>query len=232
MQAANLQARCVHPAAKLAELRVVQGRIEEAGQLLSGFEELPESTHALASLHLANGETAMAAAVLHRRLNAIGGDNVLSAPFLALLVDVQLTQGDVEGAGITAGRLEVVAEGSSLPRIAAQARFARGRVAASAGDKGATELLGAAISAFANQHLPLDAARARFELARALEGHSGRWRSGRPGRRSRSSSGWGPRRPMPPPPSCAARSVGAHRTQGLGLLSRREREVLGSWARA
>lgn len=168
MQSANLRARCVHPASKLAELRVTQGRLEEAGQLLAGFEELPESTHALASLYLARGETAMAAAVLHRRLNAIGDANVLAAPFLSLLVEVQLAQGDGDGAEVTAGRLEGVAEASSLPRLVGMALFARGRVAASGGDPEAPDLLGAAITAFAEQHLPLDAARARFELARVL----------------------------------------------------------------
>jgi DNA-binding CsgD family transcriptional regulator len=229
MQAANLHARCVHPAAKLAELRVMQGRIEEAVQLLSGFEELPESTHALASLHLANGETAMAAAVLHRRLNAIGGDNVLSAPFLALLVDVQLAQGDIEGAGVTASRLEGVSAGSSLPRIAAQARFARGRVSVSAGDPGATELLGGAISAFADQHLPLDAARARFELGRALEGSQREVAVGE----ARTALAEFERLGAPREADAAAaflRGLGvAGRTgpKGLGLLSRREREVLG-----
>lgn len=168
MQAANMQARCVHPSAKLAELRIAQGRLEEAGQLLAGFEELPESTHALASLYLASGETAMAAAILHRRLNAIGDDNVLAAPFLALLVDVQLAQGDTDGAGATAGRLAAVANASSLPRIEAMSTFARGRVAAAAVDPDAPEILGAAMTAFATQHRPLDAARARFELARTL----------------------------------------------------------------
>ena len=169
MQAANLQARCVHPAAKLAELRVTQGRLEEAGRLLAGFEELPESTHALASLYLANGEIAMAAAILHRRLNAIGDDNVLAAPFLSLLVEVQLAQADIAGAAVTAGRLEAVARASSLPRIEALALFARGRVAAAEHDPEAGGILGSAMSAFAAQHLPLDAARARFELARVVE---------------------------------------------------------------
>ena len=169
MRAANLEARCVHPAAKLAELRIAQGRLEEAGQLLAGFEELAESTHALAALHLANGETAMAAAVLHRRLNVIGGDNVLAAPFLSLLVEVQLAQGDPSSAGETVDRLETVAEGSSLPRIGAMSRFARGRVAAAQGDPTAPDILGAAISAFSAQHLPLDGARARLELARAID---------------------------------------------------------------
>jgi DNA-binding CsgD family transcriptional regulator len=169
MQAANLQARCVHPAAKLAELRVAQGRLEEAGRLLAGFEELPESTHALASLYLAKGEIAMGAAVLHRRLNTIGDNNVLAAPFLSLLVEVQLAQADVAGAATTAGRLAAVATACPLPRIEALAHFARGRVAAAEHDPGASKILGSAISAFAVQHLPLDAARARFELARVVE---------------------------------------------------------------
>jgi DNA-binding NarL/FixJ family response regulator len=169
MQAADLQARCVHPAAKLAELRLVQGRFEEAEALLAGFEELPEATHALAMLHLARGEVAMAAAILHRRLNAIGDDNVLAAPYLALLVDAQLAQGDIPGAGATAERLGAVAERSSLPRIEAMAGLARGRVASAAGAPEAVPVLEAAVSKFASQGLALDAARARFELARALE---------------------------------------------------------------
>ena len=47
--------------------------------------------------------------------------------------------------------------------------LARGRVAAATGDPAAAEILGAAITAFAAHHLALDAARARFELARAVE---------------------------------------------------------------
>ncbi len=168
MREADLRARCVHPAAKLAELRLLQGRIEEAEQLLAGFESLPESTHALALLHLARGEVAMAAAVLHRRLNDVGEDNVLAAPFLGLLVDVQLAQGDLDGAQTTAMRVKGVAESSSLPRIGAMAAFARGKVAASTGDPEAVRQLEAAIGAFAEQQLPLDAARARFRLARTV----------------------------------------------------------------
>ena len=135
----------------------------------SGFEDLPESTHALASLHSSQGETAMAAAVLHRRLNAIGEDNVLAAPFLAQLVDVQLAQGDPDAADTTAARLETAAARSSLPRLEAMSGFAWGRVAAWRGDPDAPRALDSAVSAFAAQRLPLDAARARFELARALE---------------------------------------------------------------
>jgi DNA-binding CsgD family transcriptional regulator len=228
MQAANLQARCVHPAAKLAELRVAQGRLEEAGRLLAGFEELPESTHALASLYLASGEIAMGAAILHRRLNAIGDDNVLAAPFLSLLVEVQLAQADIAGAAVTAGRLEAVAKGSSLPRIEALALFARGRAAAAEHALGAGEILGSAMSAFAAQHLPLDAARARFELARVVEPDQPEVALGE----ARTALAEFERLGAPREADAAAaflreRGV-AGRTgpKGLDQLSRREREVL------
>jgi DNA-binding CsgD family transcriptional regulator len=168
MQAAKLRARCVHPAAKLAEMRLLQGRLEEAEQLLSGFEDLPESTHALAMLHLAREDVAMAAAVLLRRLNAVGDDNVLAAPFLALLVVVQLAQGDVAAAGAAAARLEAIAAASSLRRIDAMARLASARVGVASGDPNGVRELERAITAFAEQGLALDAAQARFELARAL----------------------------------------------------------------
>jgi DNA-binding NarL/FixJ family response regulator len=223
-----MQARCVHPSAKLAELRIAQGRLEEAGHLLAGFEELPESTHALASLYLASGETAMAGAILHRRLNAIGEDNVLAAPFLSLLVEVQLAQADVPGAERTAARLETAANASSLPRIEAMSRFANGRVAAAAGDPSAPEILGAAISAFASQHLPLDAARARFALARAADPEQPEVAVGE----ARTALSEFERLGAPREADAAAAFLREHgvagRTgpKGLELLSRREREVL------
>ena len=228
MQAANMQARCVHPSAKLAELRIAQGRLEEAGQLLAGFEELPESTHALASLYLASGETAMAAAILHRRLNAIGEDNVLAAPFLSLLIEVQLAQADVRGAERTAARLEAVASGSSLPRIDAMSRFATGRAAAAAGDPSAPEVLGAAISAFASQHLPVDAARARFALARSVDREQPEVAVGE----ARTALAEFERLGAPREADAVAAFLREHgvagRTgpKGLELLSRREREIL------
>lgn len=226
MQAARLRARCVHPAAKLAELRLLQGRLEEAERLLSGFEELPESTHALAMLRLSRGEVAMAAAVLHRRLNAIGEDNVLAAPFLALLARVQLARGDVEGADRSASRLEGVAERSSLPRIRAWARHARGRVAAAAGDPEAVRHLEAALADLAAQQLYLEAAQARFDLARTVadpEVAVGEARTA-----LSEFERLGARRDADAAAAFLRERGVAGRTgpKDLGLLSRREREVL------
>ena len=228
MQAANLRARCVHPAAKLAELRIAQGRIEEAEQLLAGFEELPESTHARASLYLARGETAMAAAVLQRRLNAIGDQNVLAAPFLDLSVDVRLAQGDGEGADAEAEKLGVIAAVSSLPRLEAMAGFARGRVMAAADDPEAAEVLGSTVSAFAAQQLPLDAARARFELAKALEASQPEVAVGEAKVALAEFERLGAPRDADAAAAFLRERGVAGRTgpKGLGLLSKREREVL------
>ena len=169
LRSSDQRARCVHPAAKLAELRLLQGRIEEAEQLLAGYEELPEAAHALASLYLTRGETSVAAAVIHRRLNRAGGDSVLAAPFLALLVEVQLAEGDVDGAASSVERLMAIGERSELPRIRADAAFAGGKVADARCDEDATDRLAAAVAAFSDQGMTLDAALARMRLARALE---------------------------------------------------------------
>jgi DNA-binding NarL/FixJ family response regulator len=150
-------------------MRLMQGRIEEAEQLLTGFEQLPEAAHALAALHMAKGETAMAAALLLRRLNAIGDDNVLAAPFLALLAEVQLVQGDVDGAAATAERIAGIADRSELPRIQAIAALARGHAALARHDPATAEHLEVALRSFAEQGMALDAARSRMELALAHE---------------------------------------------------------------
>jgi len=169
LRAAGHLSRCVHPAAKLAELRLTQGRLEEAEQLLAGFEGSPEASHGIARLHLLKGEPALAAASVHRRLNQIGDDNVLSAAFLAMLVDVQLAQGDLDGATATAARIDAVGRRSRLGRIEAAGHHARGKVAVAAADPSATEHLERALAKFSQHGMPVDAARARLDLARALE---------------------------------------------------------------
>ncbi|MEO8424222.1 MAG: LuxR C-terminal-related transcriptional regulator [Actinomycetota bacterium] len=169
LQASEQRARCVHPAAKLAELRLLQGRIEEAEQLLAGYEELPEAAHALAALHLARGETAVASAVIHRRLNRTGGDSVLAAPFLAQLVDIQIAAADIDGARAATERLASIADRSGLPRLQAASEFAEGKVAAARGDADALDLLSTAVTSFSEQGMALDAAIARMQLARVLE---------------------------------------------------------------
>lgn len=159
------RARCIHPAAKLAELRLLQGRVEEAERLLQGSEGRPDALRASAAVHLARGDTAVAASLLHRRLAQVG-DTLLAAPLLALLVEVQVAQGDRSAAASTAVRLRELAERSGWPRTVAVARYVGARAATTPDD--AVRDLGEAIERFDRLEMPLDAARARLALAELL----------------------------------------------------------------
>ncbi len=161
------RSRCVHPAAKLAEIRLLQGRIEEAERLLAGFEDLPETLRASVEIHRMRGEHALAAALLLRRLNRVG-DTIAAVPLLSTLVEVQVAQGDVEGASVSASRLESLAERSGHPRLGAVSALAAGRIAAASGDGSARAHFEDALETFGTLEMPLDAARTRIDLALAV----------------------------------------------------------------
>jgi ATP/maltotriose-dependent transcriptional regulator MalT len=95
---AGRRSRCVHPATRLAEIRVLQGRFEEAGQLLAGFEDEPEAVQAAAALRLARGEPQAATALLKRRLDDVGHTTLLAVPLLGKLVEAELAAGNFEAA--------------------------------------------------------------------------------------------------------------------------------------
>ena len=227
MESARLRARCVHPAAKLAELRLLQGRIE-AEHLLAGYEELPEATHALASLYLTRGEVAMAAAVVHRRRTWIGEDNVLAAPFLNLLVEIQLAQFDLPGAIATADRLEVADRSSPADRR--HGGVSPVVASGAAGDPTAGWLLEAAITAFG---IPGPRSRRRSRARLALAEAVGPDRPEVAIGEARTALAEFERLGAPREADGAAaflreRGVtGRTGPKNIGTLTRREREVLG-----
>jgi DNA-binding CsgD family transcriptional regulator len=168
LEATGHRARCVHPAAKLAELRVLQGRLEEADRLLARFEDRPDALRATAAVHLAKGETALAAALLLRRLGQLG-DGLLAIPLLALLVEVQLKQGNPFDAQATADRLDLVAARSDGIRSQATADLAVGSAAAAAGLVAVARVrLETATARFDRLGIPIEAGRARLVLASVL----------------------------------------------------------------
>jgi hypothetical protein len=164
---AGQRSRCVHPAARLAEIRVLQGRFSEAEQLLAGFDAEPEAIQAAVALRLARGEPRAAAALLEARLLELGGSSLLAAPLLAQLVEARLAAGDVRGARAAATDLGMIAGSSNRERVEALAALADGRVALAAGNPYAAGLLQGAVNLFAALPSLLGAARARLELARA-----------------------------------------------------------------
>jgi DNA-binding NarL/FixJ family response regulator len=222
------RSRCIHPAAKLAELRVLQGRIEEAERLLAGYEDLPESLRGSVAVHRARGEYAVATALLLRRLNRMG-DTIAALPFLAILVEVQVEAGDPEGAAETASRIGAIAERTNHARVKATASLAKGRVSRAGGDPAARAQLEAALDGFVRLQIPMDVAHARFELALSI-------REAEPDTALREArlaletfEGLGAVRDADRAAAVIRELGGPARTgpKLLGLLTAREREILG-----
>lgn len=164
------KARCVEPRARLAEIRVIQGRIEEAERLLAGIEGRPEALRPVVAIHLERGETAVAASLLHARLNRMGHESPGAGPILSLLAGVQIARGDLDGAENSARSLTELADQLPDERLRAAGEVARGRVAlANKQVDEAIAVLEAAAERYERLNMPLDVARARLELAYALE---------------------------------------------------------------
>jgi len=87
---------------------------------------------------------------------------------LELLVDIQLARGEPGRAGEALDRLSALATRCGDDRTRAAAELAAGRMRAAEGDERARPHLQTALEAFSALQLPLEAARAQLELARAL----------------------------------------------------------------
>jgi DNA-binding NarL/FixJ family response regulator len=155
-------------AMRLAELRVRQGRIEEAERLLEGAEWHPTARRMSATIALVRGDTALAAEL--GELCAEGSElaDPTCVPALELLIVTRLAIGDLAAARQAADRLGMIARATALERLDACAALADGRVHAAQGDERAAVQLTRAVELFASLGLPLEAARAQLELARTL----------------------------------------------------------------
>jgi DNA-binding NarL/FixJ family response regulator len=165
--ARGYQAKRANVLTRLADLRVRQGRLEEAAVLLEGLEQHSDAARPLAALHLARGETALAREALERRLPDPGAELPGDGALLALLVDVCLAEAAVDGAAAAAERLAQLARRFPSPYLDASAALARGKVCVASGSGDAKACLHHALDAFSLAQMPVDLARARLELARA-----------------------------------------------------------------
>jgi DNA-binding NarL/FixJ family response regulator len=154
--------------ASLAELRLAQGRVEEAERLMAGFEDHDASAPVCTRIHLLRGKFALGAAMAQRRLDVIGEDRLESTPLLELLGEAEIAQAQLEAA---TGRGRTLAEmGGTLDCQVMLARGERlqGRALAAASDSSARQHFDAALRAFVRLEMPFEAARTRLLLARAL----------------------------------------------------------------
>jgi DNA-binding NarL/FixJ family response regulator len=238
LNAALRMSRTAEPAlhaealAKLAELRLVQGRADEAARLLDGLEDHRGATVALASLHVARGELAAASSLLVRRLREMGRQCLGCAELLELLCEVEIERGATDAAREHAGTLAGMGERLDCELLTARGERARGRVLAATGDGDrALDHLERALAAFARLELALEASRTRLLLARALSAQEPEAAvvSGRAALDS--FEALGAARDADQAAALlrslgvkAARSAGP---RGIDVLTKREREVLG-----
>ena len=106
-------------AGTLAELRLAQGRIEDAAELLAGLEGRDEPVVAVGMLRLARGEAASAAALLRRRLDEVGTDRLDLAIVVELLGQAEIRLGSGGRAVDRAHRLVALGETHDCHQIIA-----------------------------------------------------------------------------------------------------------------
>jgi DNA-binding NarL/FixJ family response regulator len=155
--------------ARLAELRIRQGRLEEADLLLARCDETGIAAPAAAELRLARGEASAAVELLEQRMENVGDDAGEAARALTLLVEAEVACGDLAAARAGVASLQERARADGGPLPVALAALTTARVHAVEGSAAACiERLQQAVDAFATLDLPFETARARLELAGAL----------------------------------------------------------------
>jgi ATP/maltotriose-dependent transcriptional regulator MalT len=154
---------------KLADLRVSQGRLEEAEVLLSGYEDYGSSVLPRARLHLARGERKLAQAILEQALRADSFPALERAPLLRLLVDVLLASNEVDAARRTAEDLVSLASLTGSGLFLAQAELALGQISRYLDQANAIEHFHKALDHLHIHEGSLLACRVKLELARILK---------------------------------------------------------------
>ena len=154
--------------AALADLRIRQGRLEEAARLLDGLEDRAGALGPVVRLHLARGERDICREKVAQRLESLSGSEAHAAPVLALRVAVELACGDAGTAREANAALADAAGRLGREDLAALARVYGARCARLAGEAPAVAELEAAVEDFGRLNLPLEEGDARMELARAL----------------------------------------------------------------
>ncbi|PSL04006.1 DNA-binding NarL/FixJ family response regulator [Haloactinopolyspora alba] len=156
------------PLLRLADLRVRQGRFDEAERLMDGFEDHGSAAGPRARLLLVQGEPRLARSVVDRALG--DGCWLSTAPMVALRVEVALACDAVDEARADADDLARLAADTDSTWLRGLAALSQARVMLAAADdpaKAQVELEGA-LAAFAESGLPFELATARLDLAALL----------------------------------------------------------------
>jgi DNA-binding NarL/FixJ family response regulator len=156
------------PLVRLADLRVRQGRFEEAERLLEGVEWHPTARRAAATIALARGDLGLAEEMTRLCFEGSDPADLRCGPLLELLLEIQVDREETTAARETLVRLETLSSGTGDELVRAFAELGAGRMGAAEGSEHAAAHLVSALEAFSELNLPHEAGRARLELARAL----------------------------------------------------------------
>jgi hypothetical protein len=107
------------PLLRLADLRVRQGRLEEAERLLEGIDWHTSAKRSLARIALARGDLALAEDLVGLCLEGVPPSDPDCPLLLGLLVEVQLARGDLDAAEATLDQLAELAGNSDDDRTRA-----------------------------------------------------------------------------------------------------------------
>lgn len=164
--------RALRPAAcaRLADLRVRQGRFGEAERLLTDSRDDSFSIRAgvRVAWHHAVTETERRAAVAALAEVLAQRVGLATVPEVAVLTELQLACGDADAASGSAAGLAELTERDVGDALTGYARLAGGVVAAAAADPDAAEALRSAVRLFGAARLPLEQARAQVVLAETV----------------------------------------------------------------
>jgi tetratricopeptide (TPR) repeat protein len=158
------RARCGPPVAKLAELLVLQGRVEEAADVL-GDDDSDGTLVARARLAFARGEADSARALAERWIRR-QGEGLVAVGALSVVGKAAIAAKDQAGVAVTVGRIALIAATSGNRRAAGAAALLEGDAALALGDGvAAAAAFERALDHYAGLDGLFDVARAHLGLA-------------------------------------------------------------------
>ena len=156
-------------ASTLAELRVAQGRIEEAERLVAGLEDQGAAAPAVASIHLARGRPGRAATMVRRALQEVAANQIERALLLELLGEAEITEGGHETAADRGRELSELGTALDCRVVVARGERLWGHALAASGNDHVGKVhLEAALSEFVRLGMPFETARTHLMMADAL----------------------------------------------------------------
>lgn len=150
----------------LAELRLAQGRLEDAERLLQGHDAHTEVLPAWAGVLVARGAGHLAGELLRRRMRTSVGF-LHEIRLRARLVAAEIAAGRADVAVVEARRMLELAGRVDVPFATARAQDGLGCALLAAGDPDGTGHLEQALTAYLALGMPYDVARCRLALATA-----------------------------------------------------------------